>query len=855
MKSIPQATAIRSRAPLRFGRIELEVVERRLLIDGRPARLGARAFDLLVVLAERSGELVGKNELLELVWPGLVVEVGNIAVQVNALRKVLGGDLIGTVPGRGYRLTARVESKTPADPATPAHAPDLQTRLPRVLPILLGRMHDLAALGALVDGRALVSVVGAGGIGKTLLVQHLLDARRRAHPHGVCWVELAGVTEAAALPATIAAALGVRLGGGDAFDALALAVGPLGLLLALDNAEHLSDAVGRLAVRLIDAAPGLKLVVTSQARLGVPTERVMRLPTLDLPPPDADVEQALATGAVALFVDRAQAADTRFALTEGNVAAVAAVCRSLDGLPLAIELAAARVTMLGIHSLANSMRDRLHLLTRNRNRSAPARQRTLRATLEWSHSFLDATEQAVFRRLAVVVGSCSLKLAQQIAADAAGDGPIDDWAVLDALDVLVDRSLVAVLPGNDDASPRYRLLESMRAFAWEQLAGAGEVEATQLRLAQSVSRLFAEAWEGYFCSAARIDDLRRSVAPDCDNARAALAWADCPPSLRLCIAAHLLRVLPYSLFAERLEIAEACEALLDAEPSLHLRVFGWLTVAIALLNWHRQRGRVAAEWAVELAREQGRLTSDRRYLCHALSLLAHAMTLGHEVEPASRVLAEMQAIEDTDGIIPGRLWRADAEMRIALLRGDTAEYLRMTREKLARTTDPEGALIGMANLIGAELAVGDAHAAAATGRALVTELASSRNELQLSMARINLCAALLALGADEEARAVAQAGWSQARRFGMQSSWANSLALLAALEKRPAAAARLCGYATAAHARVDERREINEATAFDRASRLVATALGDAEFERLQSEGRTLRDEEVAAIAFGTADT
>src|SRR4029079_4178564 len=187
------------------------------------------------------------------------------------------------------------------------------------------------------------------------------------------------------------------------------------------------------------------------------------------------------------------AACPRFALSDANVASVVSVCRSVDGLPLAIELAAARAPMLGIPGLASSMGDQLKLLTRNRNRGAPARQQTLRATLEWSHGFLDATEQAVFRRLGVVVGSCSLQLAQQIAAD----GAIDAWAVLDALDVLVDRSLLAVLPGEDDASPRYRLLESPKAFALERLAAAAEVEATQLRLAEAVSGLFAEVWDAY----------------------------------------------------------------------------------------------------------------------------------------------------------------------------------------------------------------------------------------------------------------------------------------------------------------------------------------------------------------------
>ena len=840
---------------LRFGRFELQRSERRLLIDSRPVLLGARAFDLLVVLAERPGELVGKNELLDRVWPGLVVEEGNIPVQVNALRKVLGADRIGTVPGRGYRFMANVEGRALDAPATAVPAPDLQTRLPRALPALLGRASDLATLGALVDGHALVSVTGAGGIGKSLLVQHLLDARRRAHPHGVCWVELSGVAEASTLPAPVAEALGVRLGAGDPFEALALAVGPLDLLLALDNAEHLRDGVGRLAALLIDAAPALKLVVTSQVRLGVATERVLRLSTLDLPSAGAGVEQALATGAVALFVDRAQAADPRFTLTEANVASVVSVCRSVDGLPLAIELAAARAPMLGIHGLASSMGDRLQLLTRNRNRTAPARQQTLRATLEWSHGFLDATEQAVFRRLGVVVGSCSLQLAQQIAADAAGAGPIDAWAVLDALDVLVDRSLVAVLPGEDDASPRYRLLESPKAFALERLAAAGEVEATQLRLAHAVSSLFAEAWEVYMSGRITIRRVHLSLAPDYDNARAARALAHCPDSVRLQIAVILQRVLPRAPIGEQLAHAEACEALLEREPSLHLRMVGWLNTASAWICSRRmQRARAAAERALALARDQERLTGDRCYLYVALGVSAFAMAWNNELDSASATLAEMRALEDLAWATSHVMLRLDVEFAIALFRGDHTERLRVTRERIARAPDAHEETIGMNNLIDAELAAGDVRAAATAGRTLVARLVAGRSEFLLMLARLNLCAALLVLEDAAEARPVAEAGWPQAARFKLHGVWADHLALLSALEQRPAAAARLCGYSTAAYEMLEERREVNEAAAFDRARRLAVSALGETEFERLQADGRSLRDEDIEAIAFGSAD-
>ncbi len=843
-----------SRSPshdaLRFGRFELRRSEGRLLIDGRPAALGARAFDLLLVLAERPGELVGKNELLDRVWPGLVVEEGNIAVQVNALRKVLGGDLIGTVPGRGYRFAARVEGQVlDTPPVMMVITADLQTRLPRVLPTLLGRAGDLAALGALVDGHSLVSVIGAGGIGKSLLVQHLLDTRGRSHRHGVCWVELSGVAQAAALPATVAAALGVRLGSGDPLEALAQAVGPLDLLLALDSAEHLRDDVGRLSARLIDSAPAIKLVVTSQVRLGVPVERLLRLSTLDLPLAGAGVEQALTAGAVALFVDRAQAADGRFTLTDANVASVGSVCRAVDGLPLAIELAAARALTLGIHGLARSMGDRLQLLTRNRNRAAPARQQTLRATLEWSHGFLDATEQAVFRRLGVVVGSCSLQLAQQIAADATGDGPIDPWAVLDALDVLVDRSLVAVLSGDDDATPRYRLLESPKAYALDLLASAGEVEATQLRLAQAVSGLFAEAWDAHICGRIMTGPLQRLIAPDFDNARAALGLVHCPASVRLQIYAVLQRALPRALVGERLACADACETLLETEPSLHLRMVGWLTTAFTLAALRRQRSRGAAERALALAREHAHLTGDRRYLYAALGVFGF-VTASDNLDAASASLAEMRVLEDSATMPRHFLWREMVEMFLGRIRGDYAEALRAAHERVARVSEPGDKAICIADVLDTELAAGDARAAAQTGRALVAKLVASRDEFPLAVTRLNLCAALLALGAVAEARLVAEAGWCQAQRFDLQRMWADYLALLAALEQRATASARLCGYSMAAYGEVEEGRERNEAAAFDRACRLAASALGDTEFERLQAEGRSLRYEDIEAIAF-----
>jgi DNA-binding winged helix-turn-helix (wHTH) protein len=276
-------------APLRFGSFELQRQERRLLVDGRVSTLGARAFDVLVALAERPGRLVDKATLMELVWPGLVVQENNLAAQVSALRKLLGDGVIATIPGRGYRFVARLAVEPGAEhppataPAAAPAAPALRTNLPVELPALLGRADELAALGALVDRHRLVSVVGTGGVGKSLLAQHLLATRRDAYPHGVCWVELGGVADAEALPGAVAAALGIDGGSGDATAALVAAVGPLTMLLALDNAEHLLADAATLCQAIHAAAPGLRLLVTSQAPLRLAAEQVLRIHPLALP--------------------------------------------------------------------------------------------------------------------------------------------------------------------------------------------------------------------------------------------------------------------------------------------------------------------------------------------------------------------------------------------------------------------------------------------------------------------------------------------------------------------------------------------------------------------------------------------
>jgi len=497
--------------------------QRRALLAGegedQPVKLGGRAFDMLLALVERRDRVVGKHELLDLVWPGLVVEENNLQVQVLALRKLLGHGAIATIPGRGYRFTLPVQAQgevaAAATPPAPAHAGNLSGHAPE----LLGREGELRELQGLIDAHAVVTVTGAGGIGKTRLAQGAAAARVAQQP--VWWVELAALVDPALVPAAVGQALGLRLEGqADATAAVAQALQGKTALVVLDNAEHLLDGVAAFVAALRDRAGGVKLLVTSQEVMRGLDEQVFRTGPLALPAGD-DLAAVQASGAVALFVARARQADPRFVLGDDNRAAVADICRRLDGIPLAIELAAARVPLLGVEGLRRRLDERFQVLTAGA-RAVMRRHQTLRAALEWSHGLLDENERVVLRRLAVFAGGFTLEAAQAVAAD----GPIDGWDVLEHLGALVDKSLVVA---EGEGLPRYRMLETTRLYALERLAEAGETRAWLLRHAEHcVAHAEAQAAEMLAQGQGGTGPLARLDA-ERDNLMHALAWCEGEP--------------------------------------------------------------------------------------------------------------------------------------------------------------------------------------------------------------------------------------------------------------------------------------------------------------------------------------
>ena len=756
-----------------FGRVALRPAQRQLLIDGQPAVLGARAFDLLLALVENRDRLVSKNELLDFVWPGLVVEENNLQVHVSALRKLLGPQAIATIPGRGYRFTLASDEPQPVTATAPL--PSARPALPaaRALP-LLGRDAELASLLELLDQHALVTLVGAGGIGKTTLARSAAQARSTVCADGVAWVEFASLTDPRLIAGTVAQALALQLApGGDALAALVTALKPMQVLLVIDNAEHLLDDLAVMVQALLQGTPGVRVLVTSQIALRLAGEQVMRLDALAVPAPGSNVEHAAQHGAVALFTERARAADRRFALSADNVRDVIEICRRLDGLPLALELAAARVPLLGTRGVAERLDDRFKLLAGG-SRSAPSRHQTLQAALDWSLALLPEAEHGVFQRLGVFAGGFTLSLASAVLAGSVRAEPVeagavhsapadlDEWALIDTLATLAEHSLLSVSASDP---PRYALSETARAYALAQLQSGTELHTLRTRHAAALRRFF-EASPSDWLQMSDADWLAR-YEPELDNLRAALGWAHaqndaCTVVALVGAAAPLWHHL--SLHGEARQWHDLSESMLDASVPKPEAAQWWRAAQWAWSEMAPERARAAAEQAHRLYRELG----DVHGLYAELTGLA-----GMWSEPnaqARAALEEALALEQPDWPARERAWGQRARADVARAEGRLTDSREAREAELALRVaagDERGRLRAMSHLADLALALGEVDEAVQRGRALVALLRAQRAPSTLCVALWNLIHAMRAQGDTEGAGALMPEASALASDFGM----------------------------------------------------------------------------------------
>ena len=716
----------------------------------------------------------------------------------------------------------------------------------------VGRDRELGELRQLGYSSRTLTLCGPGGVGKTRLALRLLALMAEDFPDGVWFVELADLRQPDMVVLRVAAVMGISEEPGRPLaETLADVLRSRRLLLALDNCEHLTGACAQVSEQLLDSSPGLRLLVTSREPLRITGETIWQVPPLSVAPEGADQKDADRSEAVRLFADRAAASRAGFTVSPDNVAAIAFICRALDGLPLAIELAAARVRVLSVEQIATRLSDRFALLTAG-DRSAAPRQRTLRATIEWSYAMLTAAERRLFRRLSVFAG-WSLEMAEQVCAG--DDLPVGDVPGLTA--ALADKSLVVLEP-EALGQARYRMLDTIREYAAARLADAGESATVQLAFRDYVLRT-AEVNLAIGMAqvpvpwSARVDCSRRYII-DAGNVSRALAWClgygDVEAGLRICIAVSP-RWMVWGTFAEGGEWLDGFLSLDTSAVPAKVRGAALVARAQLALAGDPAAARSLAAGGLELCRE----ADDELWTAAALNLLSeialHTGPAGEAEARADQALSVAQAAGDgwNEGYALGT--RAVIAARRGKLR--EAEQLATASVSVMRRIDQQWgvarALLGLGDLARLRDHPGEAHERYIEALPILQEI-GARPEIARCLAGLGRVA--MDLGAAEQARRHLTRSIRLSQATGARAAIARGLeafAALAACEDRPELAVQLAAATTA----LREKAGLPPLPRARTDAYLApARRLGEPAIARLRARGLAMDAETAVALALGT---
>jgi predicted ATPase/DNA-binding winged helix-turn-helix (wHTH) protein len=638
---------------LGFGPFELSIGERILRRDGHTLPLGGRALDILTYLAARPGEVVAKQELIDHVWSDVTVDEGSLRVHIAAIRKALGdgqfGDrYIANIKGRGYSFVGTVAPLAGNSESRNAKFQQ-QGKLPVRPVMMIGRETAVGEVCDKLRDERFVTLLGPGGIGKTTIALAVGHAAAEEFGGEVYLVELDGLTDPRNVAGAVATSLGIALKSKDPGLELVGLVRSRKLLIILDSGEHVIEAVASLAEQLYRQTEAVHVLATSRELLKVKGEHCYRVLSLDCPP-DASTQTAHAVlryPSAQLFVRCVAARAGGFVLTDEEAPLVAEICRKLDGIPLAIELAAGQAAALGLKNTVARLMSRPELLKLS-HRTAVPRHRTLRATMDWSYDLLSEAERIVFRRIAPFVGHFTLEGAQYVA----GERGVDTAAICDAIAGLVEKSLIAIRTGG--TQPEYRLLDTTRAYALEKLEEGDE--------AGLVLRRHAEYVAGYLESqkaallplpqAERVAARLRQVS----DVRAALEWSfgprgDAEIATRLAVPATQL-LLELSLLTECQLWSERAIALLESQhpdSRREMQICATLPFALMYTEGNSQRVRAAFSRALGAAVRQKDLDHELRLLSGLFRYSYWTNDINNAIDLAARsrnIALKMQNPED-----------------------------------------------------------------------------------------------------------------------------------------------------------------------------------------------------------------
>jgi predicted ATPase/DNA-binding winged helix-turn-helix (wHTH) protein len=575
-----------------FGPYRIYPGQRLVMESDRPLRLGRRAMDILLILLEHAGKVVSKQHLMAEIWPDSVVEEINLRVHMAALRKALGDGQAGqryivTVAQRGYSFVAPCSlehiEQGPQRDADASNGHNLPLRRTR----LIGRQVLVDSLVTQLPRQRFITLVGPGGIGKTTVALRVAEQLIGRYRDGIRLLDLAPISEPSVITGQLATLLDLSLHDGEPLNSLATFLRERQMLLVIDNCEHLIESVALLCESLLRGAPQLHILATSRESLRAEGEFVQRLESLDCPPPIAvlDRAQALSFSALQLFVERAMANHDSFELTDAELPLVIDICRRLDGIPLALELAAAQVASLGLNGLLTQLQERFRLLTHS-SQTTLGRHQTLHTTLDWSFNLLSACEQTCLRRLGIFCGGFTLESA---AAVIVGEH-VEPREVFDSITQLVAKSLLNVDVGDEVVF--YRLLDTTRSYALEKLEQSAELPATRERHAERCLALMQQAqndWE-HIPTGLWIERYARSL----EDIRAALDWglsAQGQHALAIRLTATSTPLWQeLSLLNEYGGYVRKALSLLDAAPEACPRLQMTLKLALGSTCYHAQGG-------------------------------------------------------------------------------------------------------------------------------------------------------------------------------------------------------------------------------------------------------------------------
>ncbi|MHC8314954.1 ATP-binding protein [Pseudomonas sp. LB3P31] len=597
---------------IHFGPYRIYPRQRLVLEGDQPVRLGRRAMDILLILLQHAGNVVSKQALIAGVWPNSVVEDINLRVHMAALRKALGDGQAGqryivTVAQRGYSFVAPYSTEQIAPHPPSEEVERSRHNLPVRRTRLIGRQALVERLVAQLPRQRFITLVGPGGIGKTTVALRVAEQLIGQYRDGIRLLDLAPINDPSMITAHLATLLDLSLHDSEPVSSLATFLRERQMLLVIDNCEHLVDAIASLCESILRSAPRVHILATSREGLRAEGEFVQRLESLDCPPPIAvlDRAQALAFSALQLFVERAMASHDSFELNDAELPLLIDICQRLDGIPLAIELAAAQVGRFGLSGLLNQLQGSFRLLTQGSHLSL-ARHQTLRATLDWSFKLLSPCEQTCLRRLGVFRGGFTLESA---AAVIVGEH-IEPGEVFGSITQLVAKSLLNVEVGDEEVF--YRLLDLTRGYALEKLEQTGDLPDTRARHAARCLALMQQARTDWDLIATHrwIERYARTL----DDIRCVLDWgllAAGPQTLAITLAATSTPLWQeLSLLKEHGIYLRKALALLDATPEPCPQLQMSLNLALGSSCYHAQGGTVETIEAFVSARTQARQCND-----------------------------------------------------------------------------------------------------------------------------------------------------------------------------------------------------------------------------------------------------